>query len=94
MGSRRGEIGISSGVNPRVRGHEWPPWGWRMHRGERYEYHSGQMSSNRGQRYGGRHVKQEPGRERDEKDGSVRGPVCFSCGKRGHNKFDCPNKIA
>ena len=62
--------------------------------GERHEYHSGQRPSNRGQRYGGSSVKQEPGRERDEKDGSVRGPVCFSCGKRGHKKFDCPNKIA
>ena len=62
--------------------------------GERHEYHSGQRPSNRGQRYGGSSVKQKPGRERDEKDGSVRGPVCFSCGKRGHKKFDCPNKIA
>ena len=38
---------------------------------EHHEYHSGQRSSNRGQRYGGSSVKQEPGRERDEKDSSV-----------------------
>ena len=56
--------------------------------GEQHEYHSGQRSSNRGQRYGSSSVKQEHGRERDEKNGSVRRPVCFSCGKRGHKKFN------
>ena len=57
--------------------------------------------SGHGQRYGNKWVKQnssarqEFSRERDEKEGSgSRGPVCFGCGKKGHKKSECPNRIA
>ena len=43
---------------------------------------------------GGGNVRQEPGKGKDERDGDVGALKCFNCGKRGHKKFECPNKVA
>ena len=38
-------------------------------------------------------MKQEVVKGKEEKEG-VGAPKCFNCGKRGHKKFECPNKVA
>ena len=78
--SERGSNGGLRGDNERVD----------RKQGEQHEQGSGNRSSgNKGQKIqGSGGVKQEPGRN----DG-LGGPKCFNCGKRGHKKFECPNRV-
>ena len=53
--------------------------------GEQHERSSGQSKGGQG--------NQNVAKGKEEKE-SVGAPKCFICGKRGHKKFECPNKVA